>query len=104
MQYGSGGVQRNTEKEFWAKIQIGSEDECWNWLWACFDNGYGKFKQAYQSIRAHRKALVLTEGEAPFNKPLALHTCHNRKCCNPKHLYWGTHKENMQIRTAEYFR
>ena len=24
------------------------------------------------------------------------HACHNEKCSNPKHLYWGTRKENMQ--------
>ncbi len=23
------------------------------------------------------------------------HACHNGKCSNPKHLYWGTHKENI---------
>ena len=24
------------------------------------------------------------------------HACHNDKCSNPKHLYWGTRKENIQ--------
>lgn len=24
------------------------------------------------------------------------HACHNEKCSNPKHLYWGTRKENVQ--------
>lgn len=24
------------------------------------------------------------------------HACHNSKCSNPKHLYWGTRKENVQ--------
>lgn len=24
------------------------------------------------------------------------HACHNCKCENPKHLYWGTDKENCQ--------
>lgn len=24
------------------------------------------------------------------------HACHNDKCSNPKHLYWGTRKENVQ--------
>ena len=23
------------------------------------------------------------------------HACHNGKCSNPKHLYWGTPKENF---------
>jgi hypothetical protein len=24
------------------------------------------------------------------------HACHNDRCSNPKHLYWGTRKENVQ--------
>lgn len=24
------------------------------------------------------------------------HACHNEKCSNPKHLYWGTRSENIQ--------
>lgn len=28
-------------------------------------------------------------------KVLLCHACHNGKCSNPKHLYWGTPKENM---------
>lgn len=25
---------------------------------------------------------------------LLCHACHNGKCSNPRHLYWGTHQEN----------
>jgi hypothetical protein len=28
-------------------------------------------------------------------KYLLCHACHNGKCSNPKHLYWGTFKENV---------
>lgn len=24
------------------------------------------------------------------------HACHNGECSNPRHLYWGTRKENVQ--------
>lgn len=29
-------------------------------------------------------------------KYLLCHGCHNGKCSNPKHLYWGTPKENVE--------
>lgn len=28
------------------------------------------------------------------------HACNNKMCCNPKHLYWGTPKENHQDQVA----
>lgn len=28
-------------------------------------------------------------------KILLCHACHNSKCSNPKHLYWGSYKENL---------
>lgn len=31
----------------------------------------------------------------PSGKILLCHACHNAKCSNPKHLYWGTYKENF---------
>ena len=33
-------------------------------------------------------------------KYLLCHACHNGKCSNPKHLYWGTPKENVEDATA----
>jgi hypothetical protein len=31
----------------------------------------------------------------PTGRILLCHACHNEKCSNPKHLYWGTDKENL---------
>lgn len=28
------------------------------------------------------------------------HACHNSRCSNPKHLYWGTAKDNQQDRAS----
>ena len=32
----------------------------------------------------------------PKGRVLLCHACHNAKCSNPKHLYWGSDKENVQ--------
>jgi hypothetical protein len=31
----------------------------------------------------------------PKGRILLCHACNNEKCSNPKHLYWGTDKENI---------
>lgn len=36
----------------------------------------------------------------PSGRILLCHACHNPKCSNPKHLYWGTDKENILIDSA----
>ena len=37
----------------------------------------------------------------PSGRILLCHACHNSKCSNPKHLYWGTDKDNLAIDRAE---
>ena len=37
----------------------------------------------------------------PSGRILLCHACHNAKCSNPKHLYWGTDKDNLAIDRAD---
>jgi hypothetical protein len=32
----------------------------------------------------------------PSGRILLCHSCHNSNCSNPKHLYWGTDKDNVK--------
>lgn len=32
----------------------------------------------------------------PTGRILLCHACHNGKCSNPKHLYWGTDRDNLE--------
>lgn len=37
----------------------------------------------------------------PSGRILLCHACHNGKCSNPKHLYWGTDYDNLAIDRVE---
>ena len=44
----------------------------------------------------HRGVLAEYLDTPIFGRPADLcHACHNDKCSNPRHLYWGTRKENV---------
>ncbi len=81
---------------FWSKVDVRGPDECWEWQASLHTSGYGRFKIAsYQMVSANRMALISHRREEPEGM-MALHTCDNRKCCNPHHLYFGTHDDNMR--------
>ena len=47
--------------------------------------------------RSHvRAALSKFMGTGPIKGAHAAHACHNPRCSNMKHVYWGTPKENME--------
>jgi hypothetical protein len=45
----------------------------------------------------HRGVLAQFLNTPIYGRPADLcHACHNDKCSNPKHLYWGTRSENIK--------
>lgn len=81
---------------FWEKVAIGGPNECWPWQASLTTSSYGRFKIASLiSSHSNRVALVIATG-VDMPDMQALHSCDNPPCCNPAHLRWGTHDDNMQ--------
>lgn len=88
-------MKANKLQDLWKNVRVGLEDECWPWLGALGTSGYGKTRvSGYVSRSAHVLMYILTKGNIDEGK-MILHACHNKACCNPKHLIQGTNSENQ---------
>jgi len=87
---------------FTKRIETKTETDCWDWNSITDRYGYGDFRYMVggkiQYKIAHRIALELTGVD--IKGKLVLHSCDNRKCCNPAHLRTGTQQENMNDMVA----
>jgi hypothetical protein len=85
---------------FWSKVNIKSESECWEWTKSKDKYGYGQFAIKGGMTKSPRIAWALTYGDIP-NKKCICHNCDNPSCCNPAHLFVGTHQDNAQDRLSK---
>jgi hypothetical protein len=83
----------NTPGSFWSRVD--QSGDCWPWTGAIGGPGYGELTRNGQVLTTHRLAYELARGPIPPGMCVC-HTCDNKACCRPSHLWLGTHGDNMR--------
>lgn len=92
------------EDRFWAKVKVGAPTECWEWVGARDNYGYGfmfRSRNPQRYYKAHRLSWELANGRELADDEFILHACDWPPCVNPAHLSAGTKGDNNRDRAAK---
>jgi hypothetical protein len=89
-------------ERFWSKVdKSGGPDACWPWMGGRNGGGYGAFTpRGRVYVISHRLAYYLHHGSDLLDD-CGCHHCDNPPCCNPNHIFRGSHKANAEDRSAK---
>lgn len=97
----SGRIPQEIPNRFWSKVTLKANLYlCWEWNASKDTGGYGIFSVNGVAQGAHRVAYLLVNETIPEGMHV-LHTCDNRSCVNPNHLFLGTNHDNVMDKVAK---
>jgi len=86
-------------EEVLANTRLDPATGCRVWLGYVWPNGYGEVWWQEQRYPVHRAVWELIHGNPGALD--VLHTCDNKPCCEPAHLFLGTKLDNNKDRDAK---
>jgi len=94
-------MTKATLERFWEKVDCSPHPKgCQLWTASITRDGYGLFAIGRKHRLAHRVSMRLTHGSIPSGV-CVLHKCDTPACVNPKHLFFGSLKDNSRDMVAK---
>ena len=92
--------RKSVQARIEANIVKDQDTGCNNWAKSLQSNGYGQIGINGKPELVHRASYETYKGKIPEGL-FVLHSCDNRKCCNPEHLSVGTQQQNIDDMMAK---
>jgi HNH endonuclease len=87
-------IKTGKSHEFFLSLLSKETKECIAWPYSK-TLGYGTISFKHKTHRVNRLVCEAVRGPAPDSNHEAAHECGNSDCCNPAHLLWKIHKDNI---------